>query len=88
MMFVILTYDVQAARVAKARKVAEKYLQPVQNSVFEGHLTEARLKQLKHELRQLLDLQRDSVVLYRQDPYSGLQREHLGKHQWADDLIL
>lgn len=45
--FVILTYDVNQKRVGKVCKVCKKYLHHVQKSVFEGEITEARLKQLK-----------------------------------------
>lgn len=88
MMFIILAYDVQTARVAKAGKIASKYLHPVQKSVYEGHLTETRIKQLKYELRQILDVSRDSIVIYHHQPDGSLQKESLGKQLWSDEPIL
>lgn len=48
-MYVVLTYDVNEKRVQKAMKVCRKYLVHVQKSVFEGNITEAKLKKLKKE---------------------------------------
>lgn len=50
-MFVILVYDVKAKRNNKILKTCRKYLRHVQKSVFEGNLTEAKLKRLKNELK-------------------------------------
>ena len=54
-MFVILAYDVGTKRVGKALKICRKYLFRVQNSVFEGHLTPAKLERLKAELEGILE---------------------------------
>ena len=47
-MFVILTYDVNKKRVNKIKKICKKYLVHVQNSVFEGNITDSRLNKLKN----------------------------------------
>ena len=39
-MFVILSYDVEAKRVAKVMKVCRRYLRHMHESVFEGKITE------------------------------------------------
>ncbi len=54
-MFVILTYDVDEKRVAKVLKVARKYLTWVQNSVLEGDISQAKLKMLKMELKEITE---------------------------------
>ena len=53
-MFVILVYDVKTKRNNKILKTCRKYLRHVQKSVFEGNLTEAKLKRLKNELKKML----------------------------------
>ena len=50
-MFIILVYDVGEKRVAKVLKKCRQYLYWVQNSVFEGEITPAKLKMLKEELK-------------------------------------
>lgn len=63
-MFVILCYDVSAKRLPKLTKTAKKYLYPMQNSVFEGHLTPSQLKHLQNEIQVRIDPAKDSVLLY------------------------
>lgn len=53
-MFVIVTYDVNAKKNNKVLKICRKYLLHVQKSVFEGMITEAKLKRLKNELAQVI----------------------------------
>jgi CRISPR-associated protein Cas2 len=88
MMFVILVYDVQSNRVGKMRKISKKYLTPVQESVFEGHLTESRLKSLKWEIQQLIDPETDSVILYRSSGFGHPKKEQIGCVQGNTGFIL
>ena len=48
-MFIILAYDVSSTRGQKVMKTCRKYLHHVQKSVFEGVITEAKLKQLQQD---------------------------------------
>ncbi|WP_457569552.1 CRISPR-associated endonuclease Cas2 [Desulfurobacterium sp.] len=64
-MFVILVYDAGEKRVQKFLKICRKYLVHVQNSVFEGELTEATLKMLTEELRTIMNDEEDSVLIYK-----------------------
>jgi len=86
--FVILVYDFNEKRVAKALKIARKYLHWVQNSVFEGEITSANYEKLKMELRQLMDPEEDSVIFYtfRTQKYS--KREEMGVKKGGDEFIL
>lgn len=63
-MFIILVYDFREKRVAKALKTCRKYLTWVQNSVFEGEITEGNLKKLKIELEHKMDKSEDSLIIY------------------------
>lgn len=63
-MFVILTYDAASERISKIRKTCKKYLLPVQRSVFEGHLTEKRLRLLKEDVARVIDPEKDHIILY------------------------
>lgn len=62
-MYVILVYDIHQKRVGKALKICRKYLIHIQKSVFEGNITESKLKALKEELGHLIDTQMDSVII-------------------------
>ena len=61
-MFVILVYDVKTKRNNKILKTCRKYLRHVQKSVFEGNLTEAKLKRLKNELKKISNEKEDSII--------------------------
>ena len=63
-MHIILVYDVNEARVGKICKYMKRYLPHVQNSVFEGELTEAKLEIMKSGLRKIMDENVDSVLIW------------------------
>lgn len=63
-MFVILVYDFGERRVQRAHKICRRYLTWVQLSVFEGELSLAQLESLKAELREVMEPEEDSVVVY------------------------
>jgi CRISPR-associated protein Cas2 len=77
-MFIILVYDVNKKRVAKALKTCRRYLHWVQNSVFEGDITKARLAALKNDLKEVLHLKEDSVLIYQLRTTKYFKRETLG----------
>ena len=70
-MDVLITYDIAdtertgAARLKRISDVCGKYGQRVQLSVFECRLSAARLARLIGEVEDIIDRQRDSVIVYR-----------------------
>ncbi len=87
-MFVIAMYDIQQKRVGKALKICRKYLNWVQNSVFEGELTKARLARLKSEMSEIMDGELDSFIVYilRDERYQT--RDIIGLRKGGFDAIL
>ena len=87
-MFVIMVYDINEKRVAKVLKRSRKYLYWVQNSVFEGEISEANFNKLKMELARIIKENEDSVIFYtfRTTKYSN--RETMGLKKGGDDNIL
>lgn len=63
-MYVLLVYDIGEKRVAKALKFLRKYLNWIQNSVFEGYVTEAQLYKIKNGLKRLIDEEKDSIIVF------------------------
>ena len=88
MMFAILVYDVGSKRVGKVMKTAKKYLTPVQNSAFEGVITEGKISRLKAELAAIIDPEHDSVIIYKLGSVTFAQKEEIGKIKDADPLFL
>ena len=80
-MFVILVYDFEEKRVAKALKICRKYLPWVQNSVFEGEISEGNLKKLRLELKSTMDIDSDSVLIYTFHSTKFSSKEVLGKER-------
>lgn len=76
-MFIILVYDVREERVGKVCRYLKRYLPRVQNSVFEGELSEAKLAAMKVGLSKCLDMREDSVLLWV-----------LRDAKWADRQII
>ncbi|TJX60858.1 CRISPR-associated endonuclease Cas2 [Soehngenia saccharolytica] len=87
-MFVILVYDIEEKRVAKVLKTCRKYLYWVQNSVFEGEISEAKLTALKTELLKIINKEKDSVIIYtfRTTKYSNI--EIMGLKKGGQDLFI
>jgi len=63
-MYVIIVYDVGVNRVNKVCQFLRQYLNWVQNSVFEGELTESELAEIESRLKKLMDLDVDSLIVY------------------------
>ncbi len=87
-MFVIVVYDVNQKRVAKVLKTCRKYLHWVQNSVLEGDISDASLKQLKIELNQIINKDEDSVIFYHLRTTKYYSREVIGIKKGGDDIII
>lgn len=77
-MFIVLTYDIGVKRVAKVMKICRKYLVHVQKSVFEGNITETKLKKLKSELRKIIHSEDDSICIYEVEKLMNVQKEQIG----------
>lgn len=63
-MFVIIVYDVSVDRVTKVLHFLRRYLNWIQNSVFEGEVTEKQLVEIEHGLSQRIKKSTDMVRLY------------------------
>ena len=64
-MYVVIVYDVSVERVNKVKKFLRQHLHWVQNSVFEGEVTRAEFERIKATLREIIDEDEDSVVIYK-----------------------
>ena len=63
-MFIVLTYDVDTARLPKVARVCQNYGVRVQNSVFELRVTQKQLIDLKSRLSVIIQGD-DSVRFYK-----------------------
>lgn len=78
-MFYILVYDIASAkRIQKALKTCRKYLQWIQNSVFEGELTQMQFDRLKSELTKIINKKEDSIIVFCSRNSELVDRQVLG----------
>ena len=87
-MFVILVYDVGERRVGKILKIARKYLHWVQNSVFEGEISEVKLKELKYKATLIMNKEEDSLIIFKSRDENWLNKEIIGKERSSIDNFL
>jgi CRISPR-associated protein Cas2 len=87
-MYVIAIYDVGQKRVGKMLKLCRRYLNWIQNSVFEGEITEAKLLELKHEAMAIMDEETDSFIIFKTRQEKWLDKEIVGHERQNLDTFL
>ncbi|MCX4337485.1 MAG: CRISPR-associated endonuclease Cas2 [Bacteroidales bacterium] len=87
-MYVILVYDCGEKRVGKMLKLCRKYLHRVQNSVFEGEISDVKLKILCSEADKLIDKDEDSIIIFKGRQWEWLEKEIIGKELVTLDNFL
>ena len=87
-MYVIAVYDVGEKRVGKMLKLCRKHLNWIQNSVFEGEITEAKLMELQYRALEIMDEKKDSLILFKTRQEKWLDKEIIGSERQSLDTIL
>ncbi|RMF70322.1 MAG: CRISPR-associated endonuclease Cas2 [Calditrichaeota bacterium] len=87
-MYVILVYDIGEKRVTRVLKACRAYLNWVQNSVFEGEISEAKLEELKLRLKKIMKEKEDAVLIYRLGDQRYMKKEVLGQEKSPLDTFL
>jgi CRISPR-associated protein Cas2 len=77
-MYIILVYDIGEKRVAKMLKLCRKYLNWIQNSVFEGEISEVKLTELKLKAMKIMDPDSDSLIIFKTRQEKWLDKEIIG----------
>ena len=87
-MYVILVYDVGEKRIGKVCKTLRKHLTWVQNSVFEGEVSEADLRKIQLEIEPIVELNEDSLMFYCIRNTKGWHKMVLGEEKLSTDTFL
>lgn len=82
-MYVILVYDVSQDEngkkvLPKVHKVCKKYLSHIQNSEFEGEITESKIMELHKMLTPIIRKDIDSVILFQSRNKRWLEKDFWG----------
>jgi CRISPR-associated protein Cas2 len=87
-MYIVAMYDVGEKRVGKMLKLFRKYLNWIQNSVFEGEITEVKLLELKHKAMLIMDEETDSLIIFKTRQEKWLDKEIVGHERQGLDTFL
>ena len=87
-MYVIAMYDVGEKRVGKMLKLLRRYLNWIQNSVFEGEITEAKLKELQIRAEDIIDSNIDSIIIFKNRDEKWLNKQVIGRERSSIDNYL
>jgi len=83
-MYVILVYDIGERRVVKMLKLCRRYLNWIQNSTFEGEISELKLKELILEAKKIMDaggLVSDDIII-------GLVKDRVAESDCKNGYLL
>ncbi len=87
-MYVLLVYDMGQTRVGKMHKLCRRYLNWIQNSVFEGEITEVGLRELLAHANKFLKKDEDSVLIFKARAQKWLEKEVIGREPNPLDTFL
>lgn len=87
-MYVILVYDFGEKRVGKMLKLSRKYLNWIQNSVFEGEISEVRLHELLLLAKKFMKDDEDSIIIFKGRTVSWVEKQIVGKERSKLDIFL
>jgi CRISPR-associated protein Cas2 len=88
-MYIIAVYDVDQKRCGKMLKLCRSYLHHIQNSVFEGEITEGKLEALKIKAKKIMKEEgEDSLIIFKSRNEKWLDKEIVGADKRPVDNIL
>ena len=92
-MYIVLVYVVSKDENGRKRwchifKICKKYLPHILNSVFEGELSKGQLAQLQKELKEYIDKESDSVIIFKSRQEKWLDKEFWGRKDDLTSFIL
>ena len=80
-MYYIIVYDADVERVNKLHKYLKRYMNWIQNSVFEGELGDADYVAVKKQIGKIIDKSTDSVLIFKFRDKYFFEKEIVGKEK-------
>lgn len=87
MVYAIVVYDMEANRTRLLLKLCRRYLTHVQNSVFEGEITEGDLESLRTQIEDCLEPD-ESAIIYELSSKKYVDRTVFGEDPTEDSRFL
>ncbi|WP_329905109.1 CRISPR-associated endonuclease Cas2 [Porphyromonas pogonae] len=80
-MYCILVYDIGEKRVGKMLKLCRQYLNWIQNSVFEGAISQVKLKELISKAKNIMEEDTDSIIIFTSRDEKWLDKQVIGQEK-------
>jgi CRISPR-associated protein Cas2 len=87
-MYIILVYDAAPKRGVKLLKFLRQHINWVQNSVFEGEVTESGFEKIKGGIKSIINKDEDSIIYYTFDSGDYKTRGVIGVEKNEMDTFL
>ncbi|PHN00790.1 CRISPR-associated endonuclease Cas2 [Flavilitoribacter nigricans] len=87
-MYVVAVYDINEQRVGKMLKLCRRYLNWIQNSVFEGEISPVKLRELITEAESIMQLHEDSLIIFTSRDQQWLNKKVIGRERMTTDNFL
>ena len=86
-MYIILVYDIDQSRVGRANRLLKAYIMWVQNSVFEGEISDGTFERMMKKLGKLVK-DRDCVIVYKFRAKSYFEKQTVGVEKGSTDNVI
>ena len=87
-MYYLIVYDVTVERVNKLHRFLKKYMNWIQNSVFEGEIGDADIITVKKYIKETIDLETDSVLIFSFRDKKYLDKEVNGRERNSTESMI
>ena len=87
-MYVIIVYDIKVERVNKVKSFLRQHLFWIQNSVFEGEVTKSQFKEITNQLKNIIDEDEDSIIIFKTKTEELIDRKVIGIEKSQINQIL
>jgi CRISPR-associated protein Cas2 len=85
--YIIVVYDINSKYVNKIHKYLRTHITWIQNSVFEGEVTKAQYNKIKQDLKELINTEKDSIIIY-EVPEKYLKKTIIGTEKNPIEFII
>jgi CRISPR-associated protein Cas2 len=87
-MYAIIVYDVSVEKVSKVCQFLRQHMNWIQNSVFEGEITESQLAKIEHKIKELINEEKDTVVVFTTPSKDRIEKKQIGKAKNEPETII
>jgi CRISPR-associated protein Cas2 len=85
---VIIAYDIGVERLHNVYLVMKQYLTWIQNSAFEGDLSLGQLEELKMKVMEVIDREKDSIVVFLVSNPQWIERSVWGREKGLTETVI